>query len=434
MATFNIQGKVLKKSVPLGLSFAKVQVFHLGRSAPVIEATTEIDGSFDVSFPWAEAGRPDIHFRVTQLINGVEQVIYNENPAVQTRHNIADVLAVTLRTDDGLAASPPLAGRPYDRLFVFTRVGNIGVDRIHDDDGYADSDTDPTAPNSAQANAPFGATLDLAGWFGEFSGVYRYKVQYTDAAVLDDATVWHDVDDPLANSYYDFDSGNWTTVPMGPIEDRGQINVYKLPYIERPGQPWIFPDRIAQWDTSKLANELYTLRIQGFAVGPDGTTLVPSAALILPAGSRLKLRIDNTAPVVKIHKIEHAPAGSTTFTEIPVCKIVDFETGLLRLEIEASDAEGHLGSYRLAALFGHSQSVTPPPPGAADSYAGHVDASRQWKNSGTVTVEYDAATYSAAKMPTCAYQFRLNAAKRTTNGYGPLFAGEDTAHITLQRE
>jgi hypothetical protein len=27
----------------------------------------------------------------------------------------------------------------------------------------------------------------------------------------------------------------------------------------------------------------------------------------------------------------------------------------------------------------------------------------------------------------------LNAGKRTTNGYGSIFSGEDTVHITLQR-
>jgi len=37
-------------------------------------------------------------------------------------------------------------------------------------------------------------------------------------------------------------------------------------------------------------------------------------------------------------------------------------------------------------------------------------------------------------MPTCAYQFRLDVTKRTTNGYGLIYIGvEDTMHITLKR-
>jgi hypothetical protein len=37
-------------------------------------------------------------------------------------------------------------------------------------------------------------------------------------------------------------------------------------------------------------------------------------------------------------------------------------------------------------------------------------------------------------MPACAYEFRLRASKRTTNGYGLIYDGlEDTKHLTLQR-
>jgi hypothetical protein len=37
-------------------------------------------------------------------------------------------------------------------------------------------------------------------------------------------------------------------------------------------------------------------------------------------------------------------------------------------------------------------------------------------------------------MPTCAYQFRLWASKRTTNGYGLIYHHvEDTWHVTIQR-
>lgn len=432
MATFNIQGKVLKKSVQLGVSLAKLQVFHLGNPAPIVETQTALDGRFNVSFPWAGPGRPDVHFRVTQMIDGAERVIYNENPATQTRANIADVLSVTLKTDDGLSAVSPGSGQPYDHLFLFTRVGTIGVNQIDtvgaSASGYAFPDTLAAAPNSDDANSPFGSTLDIAGWFGQFADVYRYKVQY------DDGSGWKDVRDPLANSYYEFalGGGDWITMAMGPFTEGGQTNVYKLPYIEKPGHPWIFPDLIARWDTTKVANNLYPLRIQGFKVGPDGTTLVPSSSLIIdPSFGNLKLRIDNTPPVVKIKTIEHAPPGQS-FAPVAVCQIISFTTGKLRFQVEASDAQGHLRAYSLAALFGHNLSVTPQPAGAADSYAGHIDPSRHW-HGGTFTIEYDGGAYPPNKMQTCAYQFRFGGAKRTTNGYGNIFAGEDTVHITLMR-
>ena len=173
-------------------------------------------------------------------------------------------------------------------------------------------------------------------------------------------------------------------------------------------------------------------------MGPDGTKLVPSTALIIdPKFGTLKLRTDNSAPVVKIKKIEHAKDSSVpnpSFEKVDVCDIVKFSNGLLRFQFEASDAEGHLMSYSLAALFGHNLSVAPPPDKAVDSYANplNVGADLKWQGN-TFEAVYGGGAYPPNKMPRCAYQFRLNASKRTTNGYGPIFAGEDTVHITIER-
>lgn len=431
MATFNIQGRVVRTASNLGVPGAKVKAYQLGQTAPIIEAVTAIDGSFNVSFPWA-SGRPDVHFKVTQTLNGAETEIYNENPATQTRFNIADVLAVTLKTDAGLALVSPPSGRPYDSLFVFTRVGTTGVNQIDTTgpapSGYASPDTSPDPPNSADANAPFGGTLDIAGWFGQFCDVYRYKVQYYDG------TTWQDISDPLSNSYYEFalGGGNWVTMAMGPFTEGTQTNVYKLPYVEKPGQPWIFVDQIARWDTTKVPDGLYPLKLLGFTIAPDGTTLVPAASLLIdPAYGTLHLRIDNQPPVGRIVAITHTPAGGSPVA-VQVCDIVTFSNGTLSFQIEASDAQGHLRGYSLTAMFGHNLFVTPSPAAARDDYSAHIGPSRHWTG-GPVTVAYDGTAYPATKMPSCAYQFRLDVAKRTTNGYGLIYSVGDTVHITLQR-
>ena len=84
-------------------------------------------------------------------------------------------------------------------------------------------------------------------------------------------------------------------------------------------------------------------------------------------------------------------------------------------------------------MYGHNQAVSPVPPGGSDNYSNHIGATRLW-NGGIVTVNYDAATYTPARMPSCAYEFRLDVTKRTTNGYGLIYVGlEDTMHITLKR-
>lgn len=437
MATFNVQGKVVRKTTGIGVSFAMVKIYHLGQAAPIAQAATGPNGSFNVSFAWT-SGSPDVHFKVTQSIDGAETVIYNENPATQTRHNIANVLAVTLKTDDGLTLVVPNVAQPFDSSFVFTRVGVIGVNQIDTvgatASGYAFPDTVSASPNSPDANAPFGATLDIAGWFGLFCDVYRYKIQYSS----DGGTNWVDISDPLANSYYQPVSGKpgtWITVSLGPFNEGGQSNVYKLPYVEKPGKPWVHIDRLARWDTTKTPDGLYRLRLVGFRLDTDGTTLVPAMLLVPdPSFGELRLRLDNQPPVAKILSIQHTPPSGSPLP-VQVCEVVNFATGKLAFEIQASDANGHLRAYSLAALFGHNLSVTPPPTvpvKAVDNYAAHIDATRHW-NGGVFTVEYDGTVYPKTKMPTCAYQFRLQVSKRTTNGYGAISALEDTVHITLTR-
>jgi len=455
MATFNIQGKVINKVTKLSVPYARVKVYEIDKvtagykSDFLTEGLTDLNGIFNTTFTWPydisiPGNRPDIIFKVIQKIDGVDKVIYNENPATQTRWNIGDILSVTLEAEDCISIIPTPSGRPYDTLFVFTRVGVIGVNNIHTigvgASGYAYPDIAPAAPNSRDANSPFGSTLDIAGWFGQFTDTVRYKIQYSS-----DGVTFTDISDPLYNSYYEFDpsGGDWITVFMGPFPEGGQTNVYKMPYIEKPGQPWIFPDLIAKWDTTKVLDGLYTLRIQGFKWNDvSHTTLVPSVALLIaPSYGTLKLRIDNSPPVSKIN----AETGIKYNGDIKkVCDIVDFTLGTLSIEFEASDSKGHLREYVLNAMYGHNNVVSPLPPNATGNYSSHIRPSRHWNggntainpdgDGGPITVNYDTATYTPAKMQTCAYQFRLIVTKRTTNGYGLIYPWvEDTIHITLKR-
>lgn len=439
MATFNIQGSAVSKSTGAGIPMANVRVYQQGVAAPLAAGTTDATGKFTLTFAWPydvsiPSNRPDVHFKITQRVDGTERILYNENPATQTRRNIGDVLSVTLKVAEGVSSMPsPSTARPTDTLFVFTRVGNIGVDQIDTSgptaSGYARSDTSPAAPNSADANAPFGSTLDLAGWFGQLADVYRYKLQYSS-----DGVTWNDISDPLSNTYYEFalGGGTWRTVAMGPFTQGGQSNVYTLPYVEQPAVPWIFPDLIARWDTSKVANGLYTLRIQGFKVDPTGTLLVPSTSLIIdPAFGQLKLRVDNSPPEVALGNITYFPTSGPPRV-VQVCDLISFTSGRLEVRFTARDTQGHLRGYGITTLYGHNQ-ATPVPPGGQDTYSAHINASRQWTG-GMFSATYDSAAFTAAVMPPCAYEFRLNVSKRTTNGYGLIYDGlEDTKHITLQR-
>jgi hypothetical protein len=435
MATYGVQGKVISKVTGLGASFAQVEIFEIDKIGPVyksdlIAATmTNQDGEFSTTFTFSHGGpgspaRPDIIFRVTQNIDGVSNIIYNENPAEDTRWNIPDVLGVELKAEDCIAVSLPTGGAPYDNLFVFTRVGIIPISDIDLTDGYAYPDVDPADPNSLNANAPFGSSLDICGWFGVFTGVEYYKIKYTNGG---GGPV--EISDPLYNLRYDAVLKKFVSEKMGPQTIGGVNNLYALPTM---GLPWVYPDRLIRWDTTKVQDGLYTLEIEGYNESAGVVTQInPPTLEIEPTYGILRLQVDNTPPTVyEIGKIKHDT------DEKDVCDIIMFDSGTISIEFEASDANGHLRSYSLNALYGHDQYVTPPPTSpdkAVDNYSAHIDATKKW-NGGTYTIEYPNSFYDATKMPKCAYQFRLGVSKRTTNGYGLVYHyREDTKHITIDR-
>ncbi len=437
MATYSIQGKVVSKVTGLGASFAQVEIFEVDKpggtykSDLIKAAMTNQDGEFSATFtfstgPPGSAMRPDIIFRVTQNIDGVSNIIYNENPAEDTRWNIADVLSVELKAEDCVSVTIPGGGPPYDNLFLFTRVGLIPVNEIDLTDGYAYPDIDPAIPNSLNANAPFGSSLDICGWFGLFTGVEYYKIKQTRSG---GSTV--EIDDPLYNLRYDAGLKKFVSEKMGPQTIGGVNNLYALP---TSGLPWVYPDRLIRWDTTKVQDGLYTLGIEGY--NESGGSVIQLTAPTLEIDSTygtLKLQIDNNPPTTyEIKDMKH------NGTPIKVCDIVKFTSGKISVKFRAYDAKGHLRSYALNALYGHNEYVSPPPSSpdkAVDNYSAHIGigATKKWKG-GTYTIEYPATTYNSSKMPKCAYQFRLGISKRTTNGYGLVYHyREDTKHITIDR-
>ncbi|MCK4649421.1 hypothetical protein KAT51_07850, partial [bacterium] len=300
MAIYSVQGKVVSKVTGLGASFAQVEIFEVDKlggnykSDLIVATMTNQDGEFSTTFtfttgPPGSAARPDIIFRVTQNIDGVNNIIYNENPAEDTRWNIADVLSVELKAEDCIAVSLPAGGAPYDNLFLFTRVGLIPVSEIDLADGYAYPDINPADPNSLNANAPFGSSLDICGWFGVFTGVEYYKIKYTRSGGSP-----IEIADSLYNLRYDAGLKKFVSEKMGPQTIGGVNNLYALP---ASGLPWVYPDRLIRWDTTKVQDGLYTLGIEGYNESGGSVIQVTAPTLVIETiYGTLKLQIDNTPP------------------------------------------------------------------------------------------------------------------------------------------
>jgi hypothetical protein len=100
----------------------------------------------------------------------------------------------------------------------------------------------------------------------------------------------------------------------------------------------------------------------------------------------------------------------------------------VQVHFRAFDPEGNLLSYALHAYYGGPG--TPPvnllPPGVG-SYPGG-----NWTGVADTTVNCPVAPTRFPPV-TCAYQFRLSAAPRVTNGYGYIGYTEVTSHVTFRR-
>jgi hypothetical protein len=450
MRPFHVHGRVRCRNGGKGIAYALVEAFEVDQLAGGGFAQDLIGsdvankcGNFHITFPWflvlLPQGRPDLVFRVSQNVDGEVKVIYSEDPS-QTRWNMVDNSFVYLWVEEEcLTFDEPDAGRPGDCTFLFTRVGLIGVDRI-DSNGYAESSHLTPAGNQ---DAPFGRRLHLCGWFGESTDLTHYRIQYSK-----NGGPFKDMTDPLSNKYY-AGGGKWATVSTGPFTLAGQANLFTTPYLldkaEGLNRPWWFPDLLARWDTTKADGDgLYTIRILGYKW--DGTVLSSASCLVIDAWfGQIKLQIDNTPPESEILSMIHLATlpppsmpGLLPHVVQP-CDIIEFRVGdSLVVHFKAHDPNGHLGGYKLHAMYGHNCYVTPAPPGASDQY--HADPSQQW-HGGNFSTSYKASDYGAANgscqagnMPTCAYQFRLVVWKRTTNGYGLIYPWvEDTTHVTIKR-
>lgn len=394
-----------------------------------------------------EVGLPDLIFQFVQNANGTVETIYVED-ASETHWNVADGSTLDFKITSGIAAciDPSTGAPPNNKLFLFTRVGKYetacmdckGSDPASQ--GYLCSrrlnhHTNPDCSTTnecsgMESDRPFGRTLDLFGWFGQKCKIAYYKVQYS----TDGGSTWDDIKTDLPNKWYDTSDSyslnwHWVSESMGPFDDGGKVNLYKIPFKVHPGVPWSFPDRVAKFNTQLVADGLCRLRILGYKW--LGSTLVEATSsdwLEDNQYGQIVLQIDNAPPTVAILDLKLNGVSK------PPCEILSFGPGdTIDVQCRIHDEHGHLREYGLEAMYGHDQRVTPEPSGAGDNYGNH-GAGPSWQGSMSHTISYNGSFYGSDKMPTCAYQFRLHASKRTTDGYVWIYHWvEDTWHVTIQR-
>lgn len=392
-----------------------------------------------------EVGPPDLIFQFVQNVNSAVETIYEEEPS-ETHWNVTDGSTLNFHVTSGVAVcfDPTIGTSPNHKLFLFTRVGKYEtacIDCRGSDpasEGYHCSrrlnhhtSSDCPECSGMDTDRPFGRTLDLFGWFGQQCNIDYYKVQYS----TDGGGTWTDIKTDLPNKWYDTSdpyslNWHWESESMGPTDFGGEVNLYKIPYKVRPGVPWSFPNRVAKFDTKLVTDGLCRLKVLGYK--RSGDTLVDATSsdwLVDDHYGQIVLQVDNTPPSVAI--LDLTLNGDSK----PPCEILSFGAGdTISVQCRIRDENGHLREYGLEAMYGHNQKVTPLLPGADDNYGYHSAGSPSWKGSLSHTISYSGSIYDPDKMPTCAYQFRLHASKRTTDGYDLIYHWvEDTWHVTIQR-
>ncbi len=293
-----------------------------------------------------------------------------------------------------LALSPNLSGVGGP---IFATVGVIPSTEIHN--GYATTDPSYTL---YVVDAPFGGSLNI---FGHFDGLRARGAKYYQVlARRAGAGAYTPL--RLTWSNYRWETNKFVIRQIAPDpQDR-----YEIP----PGSEiWSLRDILVRWPTGGLQDGLWELKL----------ALFDAAKNPLPApspGNHLALMLDNTPPHARIDQITH---GTDT---IEACAIVDLgpPPDGLRFRITAMDYSGHLAHYRLVAHYGDNKSQLI----SADNYAGHMTPTKKWHGVNSLVVP---PGQWRAPEP-CAYQFRLVAHNRTTNGYSRYIHGKGyNKHITV---
>ena len=296
-----------------------------------------------------------------------------------------------------LATSPKVTYPPGTAGAVIGGVGLIPAGKINDG-GYATTASDYSV---YVVDAAFGENLHLLGnntlmqslWN---QGAKKYKILHREGKSGEFK--------PIRQSWVNYHNVGSNSI----LESYGPDAEDKYTLLN-PFEDYSIDDLLLVWQSVGFAKGIHQFQAQFFK-SDGGTVAVPSQILTL--------MLDNNPAEVEILEILHKGLS------IPSCSIVKMEdkNDGVQLRIKAFDTDGLLESYALYAYYGDNQHPTI----FSDTYANYV-AKKQWNG------ETDKKVPEAVFVPTttCAYQFRLAAVSRITNGYYHPYYNEDNHHVTL---
>jgi hypothetical protein len=277
-------------------------------------------------------------------------------------------------------------------------IGHVPVDRIFG--GYADTTGDPGYFFQVK-DAPFGGTLPLmlnhTRAFADGARYYRLFVH--------DGTGWFEP----RQTWHDY---RWST-----STNRFELQTLKASSggfysVRQPNQLWYNHWLGYRLGTGGLQDTLCTIRVAFYSAASNGSFM---------ADHTIQVMIDNSWPTAIINAILHDGMAVGT------CGIVNTGSDNFSFDIIAHDAQGHLKSWNLRALWGDNQSASI----ASDSYT--PVPSRLWSGTAS-TGEIVRPTPADPWQPInhqCAHTFYLRVWDRVINGTNYIHRSDYHKSITI---
>jgi hypothetical protein len=395
----------------------------------VCEATTDCNGYFRCCLKWWPFhfrrgrlrfdARPDIIIRVTQVINGVETVLWMD-PYSSTRWNAGSTHIDLFLDDDRIQCGAGCHPQPAGSAVFFTRIGNDEVYKIDQASGLLDE-------------APFGGSLRNWAWGGLLqvhaaigqalaTGAPKryYRLQYRKGSSGGFTDITRSLDDTRVHkstlASEDFH--------LGPVTVGGVDNLYEIR--DSTHYYWYNPDLIGTWHTPPIEPDtgFYTLRLEVFdAAGNhlgsavvdyrDGTTPPPGPLPPMVDRCEMKLRLDNKGPVFDID----VPGANA-------CGVIPWSPSLsVSAQVHANQENGRLHSWALTAYKGLS--------GVGTSVASNS------QNAGILPLPVNLGVslnpLVAGATGTCAYALHLGGWALVRNGFGAIYYNSVTKAIAIEK-
>jgi len=381
-------------------------------------------------------------------------------------HNVAEDIFID-RDKVEIVSRPPNPTPGTGRYFGFERVGNIPVEAVYKAGevtgefgagvpvpgefvGYVNSQDKPGVvlgdADLKIKDYAFGGVLHLYANIGEDFGTpysggvdmsevsikyFRIKYSYENPETGETIADTY-ISAPFSNTRKTV--GGTTTEFLGAFNNHPVTGVplphptyvYPNPYETAVDKNWKFRGLILVLNTYILPRKYGKYR---FTLEPlDLNMNPPVPAVANPDDCGLTLLIDNDHDALtgEIANIFRDSVGTT------VCGLVDLTgTGSciasnLRVKYAINDGHGNLRNFSLAARYGKDKSVT------GFVYPGNTYYSRPGTNPYWYDVDEEATKSHAWQQ--CAYEFRIVAWRRVTNGFYTIPWKEFTYHVTIMSD